>query len=251
MTGGILRSPPPHHSSIILPFPIPQIMFPLLFPPPLPPALNSRPSFGSRTNDLEMSAIDVWRSREDEERVYRALDSIPRFDPDFVTLEYFAAPVNGSWALFHALSMPNLPEGIAGLVGSPYLLQEEAIVSYHLRTMVTAKHPIRPIVFSNSEELEDTLAACKQSQEDFLTRLSEPLALESNGDQINLCCPEDHERDCPSPFSEEEFDANEDQDLGNYRVEQKPPDERLRHIVGTLKLEELNRNRVGQSKTWL
>ena len=157
-----------------------------------------------------------------------------------MTLGTTALKVNDSWALFHVLSMPNLPEGIAGLVGSPYLLQEEAIVSYHLRTMVTAKHPIRPVVFDNSEELEDTLTACKRSQEDFLTRLSEPLALESNGDQINLCCPEDHGQDCPFPFFEEEFDANEEQDLGNYRVEQKPPEERLQHIVGTLKLEELD-----------
>ena len=162
-----------------------------------------------------------------------------------MTLGTTALKVNGSWALFHVLSMPNLPEGIAGLVGSPYLLQEEAIVSYHLRTMVTAKHPIRPVVFSNSEELEDTLTACKQSQEDLLTRFSEPLALESDHDQINLCCPEDDGRGNTSPldvspFFEEEFDVTEDQDLGNYRVEKKPPEERLRQIVGTLKLEELD-----------
>ena len=89
MTGGTLRSPPasrPSNSSN-------TDNVPSVAPPPLPPALNSRPSFGSRTNDLEMSAIDVWRSREDEERVYRALDSIPRFDPDFVTLEDFAASI--------------------------------------------------------------------------------------------------------------------------------------------------------------
>ena len=40
-----------------------------------------------------MSALDVWRSREDEERVYRTLDNIPRFDPDFVNLEDFAASI--------------------------------------------------------------------------------------------------------------------------------------------------------------
>ena len=89
MTGGTLRSPPPSRSSNSHT----TDNVPPELPPPLPPALNGRPSFGSRTNDPEMSVIDVWRSREDEERVYRALDGIPRFDPDFVTLEDFAASI--------------------------------------------------------------------------------------------------------------------------------------------------------------
>ena len=145
-----------------------------------------------------------------------------------MTLGTTVVKINGSWALFHVMRMPNLPKGISGLVGSPYLLQEEAIVSYHQRTMVTAKHPISPVVFSNFKELERTLAACKQSHEDFLTRLSKPSKPESNGNVVSICLPEDcdcpkgDEMDRPSPF-EEEFDANEDQDLGDYRVEQKPP----------------------------
>ena len=118
-----------------------------------------------------------------------------------MTLGTTVLKINGSWALFHVMRMPNLPEGIAGLVGSPYLLQEEAIVSYHQRTMVTAKHPINPVIFSNSRELERTLGVYKRTHEEFLARLSEPLEPESNGIVVSIClpenydCPEVHERD--------------------------------------------------------
>ena len=90
--------------------------------------------------------------------------------------------------------------------------------------MVTAKYPISPMIFSNSRELERALGVCKRTHEEFLARLSEPLEPESNGNVVSIClpgncdCPEVHERDCPSPYFEEEFDANEDQDLGDYRV---------------------------------
>ena len=177
----------------------------------------------------------------------RILDTTPLeiagLNGKVLTLGTTVLKINGSWALFHVIRMPHLPKGIAGLVGSPYLLQEEAIVSYHQRTMVTAKHPISPVIFSNFEELEGTLNGYKQCRQDFLTRLSES---EPNANEINIClpengdCSEEDEQECPSPFFGEEFDTNKDLDLGEYRVEQKSHEKRLQHIFETLKLEDLD-----------
>lgn len=59
-----------------------------------PPPLSTASSFVGRTTDLEASAIidELW-SRVDEDRLYRALDTIPRFDPKFVAVEDFASSI--------------------------------------------------------------------------------------------------------------------------------------------------------------
>lgn len=73
--------------------------------------------------------------------------------------------VNGSWALFYVVNMPNFPQEISSLIGSSYLLKEEAIGCYHQRTMVTTNRPIRFVSFCNSKRMQKALALHQQTED--------------------------------------------------------------------------------------
>lgn len=60
--------------------------------------------------------------------------------------------INDIPTLFYVLN--ELPLPVDGLIGGAFLLQEEAEISYSMRTIVTKSNPITPIRFSNHREID-------------------------------------------------------------------------------------------------
>ena len=67
--------------------------------------------------------------------------------------------INGIPAYFYVIK--DLPVVADGLIGSPFLLQEQAEISYHHKTLVTHSQPVRPIRFINFPEMEEQFNSSK------------------------------------------------------------------------------------------
>ncbi|CAK9834654.1 Retrovirus-related Pol polyprotein from transposon 17.6 [Anthophora retusa] len=123
---------------------------------------------GSAVNLVDADVLNNSVSFTSKERI-----EIASISPATIrTLGTTTLHINGIVATFYVIKNFSIPA--SGIIGSPFLLQEEAEISYYHKTLVTRDRPTKPIYFSNQSDFKTTHHIPGRTRQQIALKVANP-----------------------------------------------------------------------------